>query len=109
MSVSILVFRSHCADVQQGVREAGCTKVRSAVAGPAGPLELPQRSQEVYGATPSVPEVVAEAPNMGAGSPIRSSNRLWNRRPHGSAARGSERSSVNRRCISQKGEQRWPL
>lgn len=88
MSVSILVFRSHCADVQQGVREAGCTKVRSAVAGPAGPLELPQRSQEVYGATLPIQKFEAEARQLGAGSQLLSGVEPLNRKPHGSAAGG---------------------
>ena len=77
---------------------------------PEGPGRAPgtlKRSGKVYGATPSVPEVVAEAPQMSAGSQLRSGDVLRNGRPHGSAAGGSERCSVNRRCSSRIGERRW--
>lgn len=58
----------------------------------SGPRRAPgtlERSGKVYGATPSVPEVVAEAPHQGAGSQMWRGDDLRNGRPHGSAAGGS--------------------
>lgn len=66
-----------------------------------------ERSGKVYGATPTVPEVVAEAQVMGAGSHELRGYELRNGRPHGSAAGGSERCSAHRRCTSRIDRRRW--
>ena len=76
----------------------------------SGPRRAPgtlERRVKVYGATPSVPGVVAEAPQVGAGSHVRRSDDPRNGRPHGSAAGGSECCSANRRCSTRIGARGW--
>lgn len=95
-----------------GALADGLIKARSTEDTPrsGGPRRVPEtleRSGKVYGATPCVPEVIAEAPHMGAGSQVRRCENLRNARPHGSAAGGSEGCSVNRRCIPRSGARRW--
>lgn len=66
----------------------------------SGPQRAPgtlERSGKVYGATPFVRKVQAEAPDQGAGSQIRRGMNLPHDRPHGSAAGGIAPRIVNRR------------
>lgn len=71
------------------------------------PREPSQRSKKVYGATPTVLEVVAEAQVMGAGSHELRGHELQNGRPHGGAAGGPERCSAHRRCSARIDRRRW--
>lgn len=66
-----------------------------------------ERSGKVYGATPFVPEVVAEAPQMGAGSHVWRGDDLRNERPRGSAAGGTAERIVDRRCGLRFDHRRW--
>ena len=68
-------------------------EARSAEEAPrSGPRRAPgtlERSGKVYGATLPVLRCGAEAPVMGAGSQERRGSGLQNRKPRGSAARGT--------------------
>lgn len=76
----------------------------------SGPRRAPgtlERSGKVYGATPSMLKVHAEAPHQGAGSQMRRGMNLQHGRPHGSAAGGIAQHIVNRRWDARSDHRRW--
>lgn len=65
----------------------------------SGPRRAPgtlERSGKVYGATPRMTRVDAEAHDQGAGSQIGRGSNARHSRPHGSAAGGSGQRIANR-------------
>lgn len=73
----------------------------------SGPRRAPgtlERSGKVYGATPRMTRVDAEAHDQGAGSQIGRGSDARHSRPHGSAAGGSGHRIANRRFGVQNNE-----
>lgn len=73
----------------------------------SGPRRAPgtlERSGKVYGATPRMTRVDAEALDQGAGSQIERGSNARHSRPHGSAAGGSGQRTANRRFGVQNHE-----
>ena len=96
---------------QQPIRQgSGGARSDRAACPRSGPRRAPgtlRGTSKVYGATPTVSEVVAEAQVMGAGSHELRGYELRNGRPHGSAAGDTEGCSAHRRCTPRIDRRRW--
>jgi len=88
-------------DRSQPIRQGSGGALPGWVASPrSGPRRAPgtlERSGKVYGATPRMTRVDAEAHDQGSGSQIRRGSNARHSRPHGSAAGGSRQRIAHRR------------